>query len=278
MRLLLCTDMDRTLLPNGPQPESPGARRLFSALTTDSRVRLAYVTGRSLPLAEEAIAEYEVPVPDMLVADVGTAIFAREQGTWRRDTAWEELIGQDWRQLDSAALARLLTGLPGLRLQEEGRQARFKLSYYVEPTACREPLAAALAAIFQQRAIRVSLIWSHDEITGADLLDILPASADKYLAVQFLRRRMGFSVDEVLFAGDSGNDLAVLASEIPAVLVANARQDVAEKAAAMAMAAGNADKLHLAGGWLGMNGCYSAGILEGVARYQPAFFQDGISA
>lgn len=278
MRLLLCTDMDRTLLPNGPQPESPGARRLFSALTTDSRVRLAYVTGRSLPLAEEAIAEYEVPVPDMLVADVGTAIFAREQGTWRRDTAWEELIGQDWRQLDSTALARLLTGLPGLRLQEEDRQARFKLSYYVEPAACREQLAAALAAIFQQRAIRVSLIWSHDEITGADLLDILPASADKYLAVQFLRRRMGFSVDEVLFAGDSGNDLAVLASEIPAVLVANARQDVAEKAAAMAAAAGNADKLHLADGWLGMNGCYSAGILEGVARYQPAFFQDGISA
>ena len=28
-RLLLCTDLDRTLIPNGPQPESPRARAAF---------------------------------------------------------------------------------------------------------------------------------------------------------------------------------------------------------------------------------------------------------
>ena len=28
--LLLCTDLDRTLLPNGEQPESPPARALFA--------------------------------------------------------------------------------------------------------------------------------------------------------------------------------------------------------------------------------------------------------
>ncbi|MCI5126782.1 MAG: haloacid dehalogenase, partial [Candidatus Electrothrix sp. AR5] len=32
MKLLVCTDLDRTLLPNGPQPESPGARPAFAAL------------------------------------------------------------------------------------------------------------------------------------------------------------------------------------------------------------------------------------------------------
>ena len=30
--LLLCTDLDRTLLPNGEQPESPQARTLFARL------------------------------------------------------------------------------------------------------------------------------------------------------------------------------------------------------------------------------------------------------
>ena len=30
--ILLCCDLDRTLIPNGPQPESPGARPLLRAL------------------------------------------------------------------------------------------------------------------------------------------------------------------------------------------------------------------------------------------------------
>jgi hypothetical protein len=49
-RLLLCTDLDRTLIPNGPQPESPGAREIFSCVVNDTRVVLAYVTGRQRQL------------------------------------------------------------------------------------------------------------------------------------------------------------------------------------------------------------------------------------
>jgi hypothetical protein len=90
---------------------------------------------------------------------------------------------------------------------------------------------------------------------------------------------MGYSLEEMQFSGDSGNDLEVLASEIPAVLVANARPEVTEKAEAMAAAAGNAAKLYLAcGGWQGMNGCYSAGILEGIAYYYPDFFAEQASS
>ncbi|MCI5126522.1 MAG: haloacid dehalogenase, partial [Candidatus Electrothrix sp. AR5] len=47
---------------------------------------------------------------------------------------------------------------------------------------------------------------------------------------------------------------------------------VAKKAEAMVAAAGNGAKLYLArGGWQDMNGCYSAGILEGIAYYFPQF-------
>ena len=37
-RLLLCTDLDRTLIPNGPQPESPGARAHFATLAAEQLV------------------------------------------------------------------------------------------------------------------------------------------------------------------------------------------------------------------------------------------------
>lgn len=44
--LLLCTDLDRTLLPNGSQPESEQARKKFHELVKQPQVTLVYVTVR----------------------------------------------------------------------------------------------------------------------------------------------------------------------------------------------------------------------------------------
>ena len=73
--LLLCTDLDRTLLPNGNQPESPEARRRFASFAARPQVRLAYVTGRHLALIEKAIANYVLPRPHFVIADVGTSLY-----------------------------------------------------------------------------------------------------------------------------------------------------------------------------------------------------------
>jgi len=45
-RLLLCTDLDRTLLPNGSELESEQARKNFDQLIKHPQVTLVYVTGR----------------------------------------------------------------------------------------------------------------------------------------------------------------------------------------------------------------------------------------
>ena len=53
-------------------------------------------------------------------------------------------------------------------------------------------------------------------------------------------------------------------------MVANAVNYVREAATQRARAAGNEDTLYLAhGDYLGMNGNYSAGILEGVVHFMP---------
>jgi hypothetical protein len=73
-----------------------------------------------------------------------------------------------------------------------------------------------------------------------------------------------------LFAGDSGNDLTVMASHLPAVLVANASDEVREQALELARRNGLVERLYLArGGFLELNGNYAAGILEGVAHFHP---------
>ncbi|NNJ94540.1 MAG: haloacid dehalogenase, partial [Halobacteria archaeon] len=73
--LLICTDLDRTLIPNGPQSESPAARERFSELAARPEVTLAYVSGRHRALIERAIVNYRLPLPDFVIGDVGTTIY-----------------------------------------------------------------------------------------------------------------------------------------------------------------------------------------------------------
>ena len=146
-----------------------------------------------------------------------------------------------------------------------------KLSYYVPLYADTQALSADIRQRLEASGISANLVWSIDEPNDVGLLDVLPARADKRHAVSFLMQRNGFSLAEAVFAGDSGNDLPVLVSEIPAVLVANASEAVRHEALSQAAALGNPAALYIAhGGYLGMNGNYTAGVLEGVVHFNPA--------
>ena len=118
-RLLLCTDLDRTLLPNGPQAESPGARDKFRQLVDENGVTLVYVTGRDRGLVEQALDEYQLPHPDYVIADVGSTVYQLEQGSWLHWDKWQDEISPDWNGRTHAEIASLLTDLPSLKLQEQ---------------------------------------------------------------------------------------------------------------------------------------------------------------
>ncbi|MEJ2397571.1 MAG: HAD family hydrolase, partial [Gammaproteobacteria bacterium] len=99
---------------------------------------------------------------------------------------------------------------------------------------------------------------------------ILPQRASKYHAIDFLRQRLGLSKEDAVFAGDSGNDLPVLTSDIPSILVNNAQAGVKKTARQLSDQTGLAQQLYLArGGFYGLNGNYCAGILEGLGHYHP---------
>jgi len=270
-RILLCTDLDRTLLPNGPQPESPGARERLGRLAARPEVALAYVTGRHRALVIEAIAQYRVPVPDYLIGDVGTSIYSVAGGDWSAWESWARAIAPDWQGLGHEALHGLISDLgEDLRLQEPHKQGRFKLSYYAPAGLAKEPLLEHIQARLDARSIRARLIWSVDETIPLGLLDVLPASASKLHAIRFLMAQEGFTAEHTLFAGDSGNDLPVLVSPLQAVLVANATAEVRGEALREAERSHTLHSLYLARGTPdGMNGNYSAGILEGLAHFMP---------
>ena len=270
-KLLICTDLDRTLIPNGVEPESPMARKSFSKLVARPEVVLTYVSGRHRELVQEAISNYFLPLPDFVIGDVGTTIYhVGKSEDWQRQQEWEDNIVIDWAGKSHADLRSMLDDLPDLRLQESGKQNHFKLSYYVPQDADRDVLNKLIVKKFSDASVKANLIWSVDEPAGVGLLDILPARASKFHAIEALMTIHGFDYSNTVFCGDSGNDIEVLASPVPAVLVNNSQPDVRELAAHLARENGFTDQLYIAkGDFSGMNGNYSAGMLEGIAHYYP---------
>lgn len=269
-RILICTDLDRTLIPNGTQPESPRARPLFHAICNRPEVTLAYVSGRDLGLQLDAIRDYDLPMPDFAIGDVGTSIYRLMNGGYEPWEAWDQEIAADWHGRTSHDIAALLEETGPFQLQEPERQNTWKLSYHAPARPVPDDTMQRIQAILDDHGLDAALIWSIDETRDLGLLDIIPARATKLHAIEFLIEQQGIDFLRTVFAGDSGNDLPVLGSSIPSVLVANAEASVRREALRLAEANGHPDRLWCARGGHGdMNGNYAAGILEGLIHFLP---------
>ena len=268
---MLCSDLDRTILPNGAPEESSGARDWLRVLADRPEMHLAYVSGRNRKLMIDAIETYAIPAPDYAIGDVGATIYHIEDGCrWRPWEQWKYEIAVDWNGYNRGEIASLLEDIEALELQEADKQNTFKLSYYAPMTDAPRGVMDALDVRLKSKGIRASLIWSIDEAEGRGLLDILPERANKYHAIRFLMKHKGFEEHATVFAGDSGNDLSVLTSGLQSVLVKNASVQVREEARRKIDAQGKSHRLYFArGGFLGMNGNYAAGVIEGLAHYIP---------
>ena len=141
---ILATDLDRTLLPNGSWPPDPGAIDLFNELTERHGVFVVYVTGRNLDLAENAIKEFGIRHPHVLIGDVGNSIRKHENGEWHFDEGWTARVRRVSPRWDAGAIKNAVADIQGLQEQEPEHQNPFKQSYYADH-ARRESILAAIA-------------------------------------------------------------------------------------------------------------------------------------
>jgi HAD superfamily hydrolase (TIGR01484 family) len=272
--LLICSDLDRTLLPNGHHPESPGARDSFARLVSRDEVELVYVSGRDLQRVLDAMDEYHLPTPRFIIGDVGTTLYEQAATGWTLSESWQETILNDWRERRPAEIIAALDPIEGISLQDRSRQGAAKISFYIDTNSDRSELKSNIAKRLESLKMSYRLVLSADETVKRGLLDILPASASKLHAIEFLIDNWPYLRERTLFAGDSGNDMEVLTSSLPSVLVANAGEEVRSLAAEEVARQGHDDALYMAeGGFPGNNGNYAAGILEGVAHYFPETLQ-----
>lgn len=268
--ILLCSDMDRTILPNGDQDESSQVRSVLRLLVERPEIQLAYVSGRDKQLIQKAIEKYDLPIPNYAIGDVGTTIYELIGSNWNPWGDWFDEIAKDWNELDREDLSVFLKEFDDLTLQEPEKQNRFKLSYYTDESVDSRQLVDQIKQQLSSKKLRCRVIWSVDEQRGLGLVDVLPQRASKLHAIRYLMDQKGYLKSRVVFCGDSGNDLDVLTSDIQAVLVKNASDEVRREALESVVKNGRAETLYVAqGNFMGMNGNYTAGVLEGLAHFEP---------
>jgi len=201
---------------------------------------------------------------------VGANIYRVDGGEWQHWLPWENEITGDWNDLSAADLRALLDGIggtAGMRPQEPAKQSTHKVSYYLPMDADENAMTLAVQERLEAAGVEARVIWSIDEPNGVGLLDILPVSASKRHAIEFLMRSGLSDAEHTVFAGDSGNDLDVLLSPIRSIAVANADDDVT----AALHDSRPPNTYRAQGNFCGMNGNYAAGILEGVAHFFPQY-------
>ncbi|HYQ72170.1 MAG TPA: HAD-IIB family hydrolase [Gammaproteobacteria bacterium] len=269
---ILATDLDRTLLPNGSWEADPEAIGLFNTLTEQQDVLVVYVTGRNLALTEKAIQQYGVRHPDVLCGDVGTSIRKYANGEWQFDDGWISHVRDASPRWDAAAIRDAVSDIDGMREQEKEHLNPFKQSYYVE----HDRSDAVLKQVDEQVKGRFDevIIYSFDSQDGKGLLDFLPASATKLTALEYVAGEFGATKQDVVFCGDSGNDIFPLTAGFCGVLVRNADdQLVANVNRALDE---NPDlKIYFAkGGFRGLQGYYTSGVIEGAYHY--GLFDDAL--
>lgn len=268
MPVTLATDLDRTLFPNGTQPADAVAMPLFRRLIREKAIPLIFVTGRNRLQIEDGIRRYETPVPGHAVAEVGTRIYRQEGDGFVEDLAFVEFIGQHTHNWDREGFQATLASLP-LRPQPEENQNPFKLSYYVDGLDNTEALIREAEKRLEGLCPDVHLIWSVDETENLGLLDVLPRRANKLEALEYLRRKNDVATEDIVYCGDSGNDLLPLAHGYRSILVANATDEVRDTVRREAAKNNTLDRVYLARGdrHRSLNGHYVSGILEGLLHF-----------
>ena len=262
---ILATDLDRTLLPNGSWPADPGAIDLFNELTHRHDVLVVYVTGRNLDLTENAIREFGIRYPHVLIGDVGTSIRKYQQDSWKSHHGWDIHVKQTSPRWDADAVRSAVAGVGGLAEQESEHCGPLKQSYYVD----HDRNEAVLEAVDERVKGKFDevIVYSFDSQSGKGLLDFLPQSATKQTALEYIADELGANKSDVVFCGDSGNDVFPLTAGFSGALVRNA-DDQLIASVRQATDAHPELKLYFAkGGFKGLNGYYTSGVIEGAYHY-----------
>jgi sucrose-6F-phosphate phosphohydrolase len=258
---ILATDLDGTLIPlDGNEVNRDDLRTLAEEIDRH-RVPLLFVTGRHFESVTAVMDQHGLPQPDWVICDVGTSIYARaESGNLAIVDSYSQHLQRRIAALSIKRLQKELEPIAELRLQEPEKQGPFKLSYYSDSKILDE-VAHSVQHRLDEIEAPYSIIASVDPFTNDGLVDLLPQGVSKAYALAWWVDHTKLPPDALVFAGDSGNDVAALTAGYRAIVVANAATKVVEAVRESHLRSGWSDRLHVA------HAEATSGVLEGCRQF-----------
>lgn len=232
------SDLDQNLIGS-----SDGRKELIELLRNNRKKLLfGIVTGRSRDSALTIMAQKKIPKPDILITGLGTSIYYGRNLI--PDLTWQHHLDYLWTP---STLKRLLTEIPGLRLQARDQQGKFKVSYFYDEE--KAPSVDELNVYLRQHDQSVNMTLSFGQY-----LDILPVRASKGLALRYIAHRLEIQLEDILVAGGSGADEDMMRGKTCAVVVGNRHHEELS------------DIDELKGVYFAQKS-YAHGIIEGIEHY-----------
>ena len=234
---LIITDIDNTLTGDDE------AMREFFQLITDAEDNIGFgiATGRRYDDVVKLMKDYDMPQPEVLITAVGTEIYYGKNQT--TDRSWQKHIDFRW---EPKRVHEVLDSIEGLYIQEDHEQSPYKISYEVDFSVA--PKLPVIKRLLREAGLRIKAIVSLDMF-----LDIIPSRAGSGLSVRQMAYKWGFPLENILIAGDSGNDEGMLAGNTLGVVVGNYSKEL--------------EKLRRYPRVYFAEATHAAGIIEGIRYY-----------
>lgn len=201
---LIMTDLDNTLTG-----DAVGLQEFLQILRDNDDIGFGIATGRCHESAINFIRELELPAPDVLETAAGTELYYGEDQV--EDVSWRRQIDFHWKPDE---IRNVMEQFPGITLQSNENQSEFKVSYELNTEVA--PDLATIRKAIRQAKLRANLIFSLGMY-----LDIIPVRGGCGNTLRHLLYKWGFSPEQVLVAGDSGNDEGMLKGRTLGVVVGN---------------------------------------------------------
>lgn len=201
----IISDLDQNLLG-----DHESLQRLITVLRKNRKIaKFGIATGRRLDSALKEMKKQGIPEPDILITSGGTEIYYAPNLVM--DTLWQKHIDYQWMP---HIVKRILSELPGLKLQPKAEQSRYKISYYMDPTVA--PSIEHINSLLHQEALAVNVNFAFGQF-----LDIVPIRASKGQALRYVAEHWAIPLDRIFVAGGSGSDEDMMRGNTLAAVVAN---------------------------------------------------------